>query len=448
MNAISPTSDEREAIQDLHAQLLQVKVVPLEDVRSRTMMISELRRGKRLRSDDKVGLATLVEEDGVWFWEEGMVTQGVPTRRSSGGRRTLFGKKPLTTVGFEKLGVNAVAAKLEELDKSFTPNAGLREFNNGLLTPGAVPIANGRILLFIHGTFSNNDKLFAELNDNTNPDGKQFLAAAVNESDGKRTNYDQVLAFDHCTLSRSPMLNALELARHFASSTADIDIICHSRGGLVTRWFLEVFDHGRRTRRRAVLVGSPLGGTSLAAPDRIRSGIDLFTNVGRVIGRGLSLIPFTQVAGSLLQIGFSIGNFVSKTPLMDAAVSMIPGLSAMSRVENNFELQALRDRNTTPPEYFAITSKFKGDDIGWRFWKVFCDTKLRAAEGAGRLIFRDEKKEWYHNDLVVDTASMTEYGFPPQPDVCEFEEGEHVYHTLYFQKPRSVDFIRNRLGIK
>jgi hypothetical protein len=448
MNAISPTTDTPGAIEDLHAELTRIEVFPLEDVRSRKMMISELRRGRRVRSDDHIGLATLVEEDGVWFWEEGMVTQQVPTRRSSGGRRTLFGKKPLTTVGFERLGVNAVAAKLDALDKNFTPDVGLREFKNGRLIPGAVPIATGRILLFIHGTFSNNDKLVAELDDIANPAGRQFLAAVVDESEGKRINYDQVLAFDHRTLSQSPMLNALELARHFASSTSDIDIVCHSRGGLVTRWFLEVFDHARRTRRRAVLVGSPLGGTSLAAPDRIRNGIDLFTNVGRVIGHGLSMIPFTQVAGSLLQIGFSVGNFVSRTPLMDAAVLMIPGLSAMSRVKNNFELVALRDRSSTPPEYFAITSKFKGDEIGWRFWKVFCDSTLRVAEGAGRLIFRDEGKEWYHNDLVVDTASMTEYGFPTQPDVCEFGEGEHVDHTAYFQKSKSIDFIRSRLGIR
>ena len=59
--------------------------------------------------------------------------------------------------------MNAVAAKLVELDNNFTPHAGLREFNDGRLTPGAVPIATGRILLFIHGTFSNNDKLIAEL---------------------------------------------------------------------------------------------------------------------------------------------------------------------------------------------------------------------------------------------------------------------------------------------
>jgi hypothetical protein len=46
-----------------------------------------------------------------------------------------------------------------------------------------------------------------------------------------RVNYDQVLTFDHYTVSRSPVLNALELPRIMAFSTADVDIICHSRGG-------------------------------------------------------------------------------------------------------------------------------------------------------------------------------------------------------------------------
>lgn len=351
----------------------------------------------------------------------------------------------MTTVKFEKLGTNAVAGKLESLDKNFTPSRGLREFKNGSLISPAVPITSGRILLFIHGTFSNNDNLLSELR--LTLEGRQFLSAITSESTGKRTNYDQVLTFDHYTLSRSPVLNALELARLFESSTADIDIISHSRGGLVTRWFLEVFDRPSRKRRRAVLVGAPLGGTSLAAPDRIRNGINLFTNVGKALGQGLSLIPFTQVAGSLLQIVFSVGNIASRTPLTDAAVAMIPGLAAMSRVENNFELFALRQRSAVPPEYFGVTSKFKGDDIGWRFWKVFCDFKLRAAESGGRLIFRDASNEWYHNDLVVDTASMTEFAFPDAPVLCEFEENDHVYHTVYFREAKTIKFIRDQFSI-
>src|SRR3984885_7200734 len=297
----------------LQSELAKDDVLPLGSRPATDVRIRDLRRGIKPGPDQNIGFATLAEQDGVLFWQEGIIPAAPTQRRAYAG--TPFAKRPVTTVTFERLGSNKIGSKLEALDRNFTPNAGLREFRNGQLLPGpATPQRSGRILLFIHGTFSNNDKLITDLQDTDNREGKRFLDAITGESDGKRRNYDQVLAFDHYTVSRSPALNALELARYFQGSTADIDIVCHSRGGLVTRWFLEIFDREPRKRRRAVLVGSPLGGTSLAAPDRIRNAIDLFTNVGKALGQAFSIIPFTQVAGSLMQIIFSLGNFVSKTP--------------------------------------------------------------------------------------------------------------------------------------
>ena len=434
------------AMEFLYSELAQIDVLPLGNRPDANIRIKDLRRGIPPSPDQSIGFATLVEEDGVWSWEEGIIPIAAAQRR--GALSTSFAKRPVTTVTFERLGSNKIASRLEALDKNFTPHSGLREFRGGCLLPAAaIPLKTGRILLFIHGTFSNNDKLIADLQDGGNIPGNEFLASITSESEGKKRNYDQVLAFDHYTVSRSPVLNAFELARCFQGSTADIDIICHSRGGLVTRWFLEVFDREPRRCRRAVFVGSPLGGTSLAAPDRIRNAIDLFTNVGQVLGNAFSIIPFTQVAGSLMQVIFSFGNFVSRTPLADAAVAMIPGLAAMSRVENNFEILALKDCAPTPPEYFAVTSRFRGDEIGWRFWKVFCDFRVRSAEAADRLIFRDQSSTSYDNDLVVDTASMTQYGIPPTAGICDFGETDHVYHTIYFRQPRTINFIRQKLGI-
>lgn len=384
-----PTLANQQAVDELHRQLPEFEIFPLDRVMPTEVPVSRLRRSRRLFPDDDIGLATLVEVNGVWFWQEGIVTQGISSRRAAFGLTTVFGGTPLTTVKFERLGSNQIAAKLEELDQKFTPevsralgnkenNPGLREFKNGSLLPNVLPIASGRILLFVHGTFSNNDNLFAEFN--LIPEGRQFLSDIVNQANQAGINYDQVLTLDHYTVSRSPVLNALELARMFSISRADIDIICHSRGGLVTRWFMEVFDRAPRGRRRVIFVGSPLRGTSLAAPARVRGGIDLFTNIGKAIGQGLSLIPFTQVAGSLMQIVFSVGNIISKTPLIDAAVAMIPGLAAMSRVSNNFELNALKDCPVNSPQYFGVIGTFKTEDVGWEFWKFWA-----ACRRSGRL---------------------------------------------------------------
>ncbi len=435
-------------IHELHKQLSQVNVLPLDLSFAADLNVSELRRGRRIQEDQEVGFATLLEREGVFYWQQGLVSGGLPQRRGYGRSPGESESRPVMTVKFEKLGLNKVASKLEDLDQKFTPNPGLRELADGQLKEGqAVPLTHGRILVFIHGTFSNNDKLIADLNDESNMEGRQFLSSLTKQISGKRVNYDQVLTFDHPTLSRNPLLNALELARALQGSTADIDVICHSRGGLVTRWFLEVLDHKQRQRRRAVFVGSPLAGTSLAAPDRVRRGVQLFTNVGITVSRGLSLIPFTQVAGALMQVLFSIPNVAVKTPIVDAAVAMIPGLSAMSRVSNNYELHALKDCSANPPQYFGITSKFRGDHIGWHFWRLFCDFEIRAAELAGGLIFRDELAQSFPNDLVVDTASMTQYGFTPNPIIHEFGEQDHVYHTIYFRQAQTIRFIRDKFGI-
>jgi hypothetical protein len=456
----APPNPQQQSVDYLHSQLSAIGIVPLDQSVPGEVPISALRRSRRAFRDESVGMATLVEVDDVWFWQEGLVTRGVSGRRAGFGLVTLFGGTPLTTVKFEKLGSNQIATALETMDNGFnqavanatqskTKNPGLREWKDGALTPGVDPVPTGRILLFVHGTFSNNDNLVAELN--SIPEGQQFLTDLTKkDASGAAVNYDQVLTFDHYTVSRNPVLNALELARMMVSSAADVDIICHSRGGLVTRWFMEVFDRSGRQRRRAVLVGSPLHGTSLAAPDRIRNAIDLFTNIGKTIGQGISLIPFAQVAGSLMQIVFSVGNLASKIPLVDAAVAMIPGLASMSRVDNNYELNALQQLAANPPQYFGITSIFTPPLVGWKFWNVFCGFGPRAAAAADSLIFKDADQTPCENDLVVDTVSMTEYAFPMNPPlsaVFKFGPDEHVYHTIYFRQPKTVDFIRASLGI-
>ena len=151
-----------------------------------------------------------------------------------------------------------------------------------------------------------------------------------------------------------------------------------------------------------------------------------------------------------MQIVFSVGKFVSKTPVVDAGVAMIPGLAAMSRVSNNFELDALQECPAGPLQYYAVTGIFRPEEVGWKFWRVFCDFGPRVASAANSLIFKDANGVPCSNDLVVDTKSMTEYGFPaklPSSSVCTFDESEHVYHTIYFRQPKTVQFVRQSLRI-
>lgn len=429
-----------ELISRLHSDLRAFGLVPLEETIGGEMPISTLRRNRVAPPDDGIGLATLIDDNGVLLWEEGAVTRSTPpgARRSRRGGSFISGV-PLVTVKYERLGFSQVVSKLEEFDASFNKNMGLRQYLNGSLQPCPEPAKSGRILLFVHGTFSNNDNLLAEFLKVDGEGGAKLLTDAVR-------CYNQVLTFDHPTVSQSPMLNALELARKFAQSDAEIDVICHSRGGLVTRWFLEVFDVKPDRKKRAVFVGSPLGGTSLAAPDRLRNGLNLMTNIGSKLAETVSLVPFLSAAGSLVRIVFSLGNLASKVPLVDAGVAMIPGLAAQSRIANNFELKAMELRPMNPPTYFGVTGDYEPKDIGLKFWKVFCDWKTRLADAAvDRLVFTGK------NDLVVDTASMTQYGFAPDlapDDLCCFDASDHVHHTIYFRQSKTVDYLRRVLGIR
>jgi hypothetical protein len=147
----------------LYSDLRGVGLLPIDETIERERPISDYRRSRVVEPDDGVGLATLVDEDGVFVWEPGPVTRAIPTgmRRGRPGAGFTTGE-PVATVKYEKLGFSQVAGKLQEFDRGFTPVTGLRRYANGALVSTAEPVKQGRILLFIHGTFSNNDNLIKE----------------------------------------------------------------------------------------------------------------------------------------------------------------------------------------------------------------------------------------------------------------------------------------------
>jgi pimeloyl-ACP methyl ester carboxylesterase len=413
--------------------------------------ISRKRRMRRGDDSDDPRLAmTLTEVDGVLRWNA-----GYGYRPGTGLRRSRMGLGVdgdiVAPINFEKLEPSKIGEYLQYLDKKLTPNCdfglpsrGLRELVRGSwANPGVKPPSDGHILLFIHGTFSKNEMFLEELKQTREG------AGVLKQIQNKR-NYDQVLAFDHATLSISPVLNAMDLARIFENSKADVDVICHSRGGLVTRWWFETYNSRARGASRAVLVGSPLAGTSLAAAPRLRSAVNLLTNVARVLEKGSALasttFPFFTVITGLLRVLASAGTIASKTPVFDAAIALVPGLSGQALVSNNEELNRLNRLGSATPDYFAVRSDFKPVDPGWEFWKYFVNAGQRAKDWAADLVF-DEA-----NDLVVDTASMTVLASLPQlvsiQKLHDFGQNSKVHHTVYFRQPETANFIAQCFDMK
>lgn len=410
----------------------------------------------------------LVENaDGVLLWrsaDEVAVARAATRRRAGVTRRARVTIMPrpwneeLARVRMPRIEANEYVTRLAAVDDRLNRDSamGLRtvvQRPDGGFAPGPSvrgPFA-GRTLLLVHGTFSHARSIIDGLAGVST--GRQWLAWAIGGG------YDRVLCFEHRTLSVSPWVNALDLSRAMGATGGQVDIIAHSRGGVVVRWWLEVLGHALAQAGasvRVMLAGSPLAGTSLAAPDKIQPLVSLLTNIGglleKTLGRAAAAHPFSLAGFALLEfLGGRVKQRLAIPPIddlgkrgsLDAAVALIPGLHGQSMVANNDELARLRALpGVLTPRYHAVVTNFEPEDPGLAFWKYF-----RKAEGADLVTDRIFPEA---NDLVVDTASMTDLGAGrgsiPSADVYRFPDRSGVWHCRYFEQPMTIRRIREAFG--
>lgn len=415
------------------------------------------RRATRRGGTDPVQRAVLYQNRaGVLDWRldpaleggspaaGGVSTPGRRARRaaSAGGEEeaneALDGKL-VDVFEYEPLDGNAVTAFLERVDQRLNAKLAQAQRLWRLQHPGGAGVApllqpvtaplqgNQRRLLFVHGTFSKGEAFLDGIARARN--GAAWLARA-------HAHYADVLFFEHPTLAVSPLMNALDLQRELLGVSGPLDIVAHSRGGLVVRWLLEALGVNA-PQVRAVLVGSPLGGTSLASPPRLKATLALLSNYGAVLKATQPLamvhVPLLLVPLAILRVASAMAGAAARTPLLDGVLALIPGLAAQSRVGNNAELRRLHAVLPRPAvTYAAVASNFEPEDPGWRFWQWF--RGRRIANLAADRVFPGE------NDLVVDTASMSE---GPMPLVArrDFTRSATVHHTNYFEQDATLDFI-------
>lgn len=444
----------RQLLADATTQLAAQDVAVGDQVVSMPS-VGDVRR-RRLSEFDRshdAGFLTLVQgADGLLDWQVDAGPSRYPSRRAA--RAGLFDAQPIDQVAFKPVQGSEVAAFLSKLDRGFNPRYGLFDLDGQRCDTVR---AQGRILLIVHGTFSKCDAIVDQLDKLPDGSGRRLLRAA-------RAHYDQVLLFEHPTLAVGPMLNALDLARAFGSTNAQLDVVCHSRGGLVARWWLEVLSPHLASRSRVVFVGSPLMGTGLASPYRLRTALKMLTNFAVALEQASALaalaMPLFAVVQGLMTLVASSTALLAKTPIADGAVAMVPGLAAMSRygpdgperpggrrdsILGNYELEKLSfGWAQAPNSYFAVTSNFESAAIGWNFWHAFRGIKERVADAATDALFSGD------NDLVVDTDSMTRIAVAAQIQdparKLEFGTNAVVHHLNYFSQAKTAAFIRQSLG--
>ena len=400
-----------------------------------------------VRGDDDGGLLRWVYEPPV----RQLAAQGRRSWRTFAPES----RETVQRIAFPELGENAVTAGLVRLDRHLnpvlpdlaTPSDGLRRWDGqgwAALPYGFLAGLQGRVLVLVHGTFSASAMYAKEFT--ATADGEALLQRLADASG----TYAAVLAFDHPTLSVAPWLNALALRDALAPCPAEFDFVGHSRGGLVISWLLRLAPDLRA--RQALFVGSPLAGTSLAAPDKLRQALDTLASFADAVADAASLARkaappglsalamgvggLACVLGKVLQLG-------ARTPLADAAVGLVPGLLSQGRVGNNLELAQLYPL-PTGPEVRAIGGSFMPSEANeplWKLWKRVTHLKGQAMYYGADLIFDQP------NDLVVDSASMNQLGdlALAAPQWEDLGVSAETHHTNYFQDLRVLNWLDRRL---
>lgn len=266
----------------------------------------------------------------------------------------------------------------------------------------------GRALFLVHGTFSTAHGAFGSIPD------------AVFESLYRR--YDgRVFAYDHPTMATDPIENVRWLLGQVpAGVQLHVDIICHSRGGLISRALAEnpsVFGLATSAWRvhRLVLVAVPNQGTLLADPDHVVSMIDRLTSALNVMPTG----PIVETLETLITAVKVIGHGALKA--LTGLASMRPGGEYLSR---------LNQGSPGDDGYRAVSVDFKpqggalGAVIGQRLADHVLDTVFENAP----------------NDLVVPEAGVWaangSRGFPVEGRaLLRVPASAGVIHTTVFGHP-------------
>ena len=294
-----------------------------------------------------------------------------------------------------------------------------------LEAPGAKPL-----LLFVHGTFSSTLGSFGELFKLPGP--VRSLRAGYQ---------DRIYGFDHPTLTKSPIANALALARRLPADTR-LHLVSHSRGGLVG----DLLCLASVSEFQAAL--SPAYLQRLSEADRR----DLPQLIEELRSRRIQVERFVRVAspsrGTTLASGrldrwlSVVFNLISKVPALSGAVAdalmefilavvrepqdaeTLPGLEAMMPQSALVGLLNHPDLQIPEPAQLAVIA---GDIQEQGIW------------GRLQLLIPDLFFAGDH-DLVVNTGSMYGGLRRTQGWFC-FDQGANVNHFNYFGASLNEDEV-------
>jgi len=351
--------------------------------------------------------------------------------------------------GMAEAAVRAAARKLEEQTESEGRDQLFRLPREGGFVPLEADFQEGRgrpMLVLIHGTASHTLGAFGPLVRLSADAGvvqpgstatKHWNALADFFTEDGCSEPD-IYAFEHATLTRSPIQNAIALLDQLPKG-AELHLMSHSRGGLIgellalgpggltsedfdilgsddtqVRGELEYLQQKLSEKQikvaRFVRVAAPMSGTLLNS-DRLDRTLTIFFNT-------LSLIP----GGHRLLIG-PLRKLVRAVVATRNRIDLLPGLEAMSP---DSALVAVLNRKRTPLD--SRLSVVAGDIAPKGIFRTL-------AVLASDLFYRED------HDLIVNTRAMFA-GAPRADAVSSFmDEGAEVNHFSYWRNRTTLDQI-------
>jgi hypothetical protein len=288
-------------------------------------------------------------------------------------------------------------------DSGFQPLDGAEAWR-ALLPPGG----ERRVLLYVHGFGSST----------AGSGGARFVPELA-------AGYDAVLSYDHPTAGVSPLDNAAELLSMIPDDLRlAVDLVAHSRGGLVSRSLIELVDWQPKFRPLSLLTaGTPHAGTRLAEPARW----DRLVSVGMTLASWLATAAGGQLwAPKLLELLLKAA--VQGTFDLPGIAAMTPGNDFLVKL-NGADAPGLDDR----VRYAAATSSFAFADVAQQGFR-------QAFMALAMQVFMGEP-----NDLVVHTASALEIDAPARVFTPDQQLRVKVDHSSYYQDSGVADFARRHL---
>jgi hypothetical protein len=288
-------------------------------------------------------------------------------------------------------------------------------------------LTQGRTLLVVHGILSSVEGMLSGL-------PRSAMERWCEAYQGR------VIAFDHLSVVASPEDNArffLEQARQAPpEGHLEFDVLCHSRGGIVSRMMAEhgheLVDRANAAFRSIYFVASPNSGSQLGDPNHMVDMVDVFTNF-------LTNFPDGPVM-------YSIETLLAIVKML-ASVGMkqLPGIASMGTAADGFIAERLNYAGERlEARYGAAASDYEprpGADNGFfqgRFGNFVMDG-IFAKEGRPTA-----------NDLVVPRDSVFEHNGHPMFPIANpllYRPSDAVWHSGFFSQPRTLAHIENHLQV-